>query len=298
MTGIADFYLYIKRPYSKDLRKRFLAHFANNLHASQPTRFVILSWKRTGSNLLCGLLHRHPEVTMHNELFNPIDIFTYHPSTLRSYRNQSGGGGSPETHGSSTGWTVLTRDLFSADFLDFIYRNQTVDGDPINPNCRAIGFKSFPEHWIDVRNEPVWQEYLLQDFRVKKIILHREDELAVFVSMKRADLTGRYLTHKYPDELQVHIDPAEFQTFLNNYRNTFQCKYKSPVEKRDTFWMTYEQLVDSELRNSDIIPKLCKFLGIEASQELQPLKETVKQADPEEDLSKVISNYEELEFCF
>jgi len=85
MTGIADFYLYMKRPYSRDRRRRFLAHFRTNKNGDQdePTRFVLLSWKRTGSNLLCGILHLHPEIIMHNELFNPIDIFTYHPAVFR-----------------------------------------------------------------------------------------------------------------------------------------------------------------------------------------------------------------------
>lgn len=201
--------------------------------------------------------------------------------------------------GNQRGWSVLTRDLFPADFLEYIYQNQTINGDCINPECRAIGFKSFPDHWLDVRNEAVWQEYLLEDFRVKKIVLRREDELAVYLSMKRADQTGRYLTHKYPKNIQVEVDPASFQTFLNNYRNTFDRKYQSPVEKRDTFRITYEQLVDPEMFHRDIAPKLCRFLGIDDKPHLlKPLKETIKQADPDEDLSQVITNYEELEFCF
>ena len=33
-----------------------------------PRRFVVLCFRRTGSNLLCGILSNHPEVLMHNEL--------------------------------------------------------------------------------------------------------------------------------------------------------------------------------------------------------------------------------------
>lgn len=36
----------------------------------------------------------------------------------------------------------------------------------------------------------------------------------------------------------------------------------------------------------------------EPTTQLRRLRETVKQADPAEDLSTVISNYNELEFCF
>ena len=287
MTGIADFYLYVKRPYSKDRRKRFLAHFFGR---QGDTRFVVLSFKRTGSNLLCGILHSHPEIIMHNELFNPIDIFTYHPAVFQK----------------DLRWTVLTRDLFPYDFLDFIWTGRYLpepdqeDRLPpkIKPNGKAVGFKSFPEHWTDVRNEAVWQQAILEDLRVKKVILHREDELAVYVSMLRADQTGRYLTHKYPADLKLHIDPARFQGFLNNYRDTFRRKYKSPLCGRDTFHITYEQLADLEDFEREMLPKLWTFLGVRTNFPLKTLKETVKQADPHEDLAVVIENYPELEFCF
>eukprot|EP00551_Chaetoceros_affinis_P012567 CAMPEP_0203682834 /NCGR_PEP_ID=MMETSP0090-20130426/47203_1 /ASSEMBLY_ACC=CAM_ASM_001088 /TAXON_ID=426623 /ORGANISM="Chaetoceros affinis, Strain CCMP159" /LENGTH=845 /DNA_ID=CAMNT_0050551951 /DNA_START=88 /DNA_END=2622 /DNA_ORIENTATION=+ len=283
MTGVADLYLYLKKPYSKDRRKRLAAHFYK---PDSHTRFVVLSWKRTGSNLLCGMLHLHPEITMHNELFNPIDIFTYHPSFKNIERNKPL-------------WTVLTRDLFPMDFLDFVWSGMNADHvTPIKPKFKALGFKSFPEHWIDVRNEQFPQENLVEDLRVKKIVLRREDELAVFVSMKRADQTGYYMTQSYPKDLTIHVDPAEFQRFLNNYRNTFRNKYRSPIEKRDTFHITYEQLVDENEFERNIAPKLWDFLGVRNDVPVRKLRETIKQAEEGEELSKVISNYDELEFCF
>jgi len=286
MTGVADLYLYLKKPYSKDRRKRLLAHFYHNHHADEQTRFVVLSWKRTGSNLLCGMLHLHPDITMHNELFNPIDIFTYHPSFKCVEKNKPL-------------WTVMTRDLFPVDFLHFVWTGMHADMvTPIKPNSKAVGFKSFPEHWMDVRNEQIWQDHVLEDLRVKKIILRREDELAVFVSMKRADQTGLYMTRSYPEELKLHIPPAEFQRFINNYRNTFRNKYRSPIEKRDTFHITYEQLIDEIDFEDNIAPKLWDFLGVRNDVPLRRLKETVKQANNGEDLSGVILNYDELEFCF
>lgn len=287
MTGIADFYLYVKRP-SKDRRRRLLSHFygARNSH----TRFVVLSWKRTGSNLLCGILHNHPEIMMHNELFNPIDIFTYHPGVFQS----------------DLRWTVLTRDLFPEDFLDFVWTGKyppSLNDDgveeavPVKPRGKSVGFKSFPEHWTDVRNEDIWQESILEDFRIKKIILRREDELAVYVSMLRADRTGRYMTHSYPSDMHLHVDPAQFQGFIDNYRDTFQRKYKSPVCGRDSYLISYEQLISDDFE-TDILPILWNFLNVDSTFPLKRLRETVKQANPSEDLSKVIVNYAELEFCF
>jgi hypothetical protein len=57
-------------------------------------------------------------------------------------------------------------------------------------------------------------------------------------------------------------------------------------------------LIQEESFKVDIFPLLWKFLGVDESQPLKKLRETVKQAAPEEDLSKVISNDDELEFCF
>jgi len=47
-----------------------------------------------------------------------------------------------------------------------------------------------------------------------------------------------------------------------------------------------------------ILPKLYDFLGVDSKVPFRTLKETVKQADPAEDLTQVIENYDELEFCF
>jgi len=215
MTGIADFYLYMKRPHSKDRRQRLMAHFFWR-PTNEKQRFVVLSWKRTGSNLLCGVLHHHPEIIMHNELFNAIDVFTYHPAVFQQHQPR---------------WTVLTRNLFPEDFLDFVWTGSYASGsndsdstDSIKPRAKAVGFKSFPEHWSDVRNDACFLTAIMQDFRIKKIVLRREDELAVYVSMLRADQTGLYMTHAYPQELRLHIDPAKFQAFLDHYRYTFQKK--------------------------------------------------------------------------
>lgn len=289
MTGIADLYLYLKRPYSKDRRKRLFAHFTEK-ETDQVTKFVVLSWKRTGSNLLCGILHHHPEICMHNELFNTIDIFTYHPKSF-SFENEDLSGAS---------WSTLTRDLFPSDFMEYVWNPSTVW--KIRPQAKAVGFKSFPEHWRDTHNEDCFQQNIIQDLRVKKIILHREDELAVYVSMKRTEMTGHYLTHRYPQELKIRVDPAEFQTFVNNYRHTFRTQYQSPMAKRDSFSITYDEVVEmtktTSAKSMEVISELWNFLGVDPSAPLKTLRETVKQADPDEDLSNVISNYEELEFCF
>jgi hypothetical protein len=280
MTGIAELY---RRPHSKDARARLRAAFQRTPYDG--TRFVVLSWKRTGSNLLCDILHRHPDIVMHNELFNPIDTFSYHQKAL--LRNENG-----------DRWTVLERDLWPKAFLEHIWTWTCDESNDAKGSGKAIGFKSFPDHWTEVRNEHVWQECIMDDYQVKKVVLYREDELAVFISMKRAELTGNYMTLSYPEHIKLSIDPARFQAFVNNYRDTYRRKYKSPLEKRDTFRVSYEQIIDEERFESEILPLLWDLLGVDSKQPLKKLRETRKQADPNERLEDVVKNYDELEYCF
>jgi hypothetical protein len=138
---------------------------------------------------------------------------------------------------------------------------------------------------------------LLYDFRVKKIILHREDELAVYVSMKRAEVTGSYMSRKYPQNLKINIDIPKFQAFVNHYRFTFQRKYKSPLHERDTFHISYEQLIDEENFNAEIAPLLFQFLNVNSTVPPKRLAEVVKQSHGEP-LEDVIKNFDDLEYAF
>ena len=103
-------------------------------------KFVVLSWKRTGSNLLSGILHKHPEILMHNELFNPIGILTYHPNSLTL-----------DSGSQSKRWNYLGRDMWPSNFLDHIWSARYSDGSKIKQQSKAVGFKSFPDHWTDSR---------------------------------------------------------------------------------------------------------------------------------------------------
>jgi len=216
---------------------------------------------------------------MHNELFNQVDIFSYYNHSM--VRNTEG-----------DRWEPLGRDLYPEAFLEHIWSARIKDG------TKAVGFKSFPDHWWDPQNDQVFEKMIMDDPRVKKVVLFREDELAVYVSMKRAERTGLYMTHHYPKDLKILVDPAAFQNFVNNYHDTFRRSYKSSLQGQDTFRVSYEQLVDEKNFEEAILPLLWDFLGVDNKIALRKLRETKKQADADEDLSGVIENYDDLEFCF
>jgi hypothetical protein len=161
MTGVADIYLMLCQPQSKKARLCFWSLFDRKKKPEDLEKFAILSWKRSGSNLLSGIFHLHPEIIMHNKLFNPIDMFTYHPSAL--YTGDADG----------EKWSYLARDVGPHRFLDFIWSGSYADGTKIKPRGKVVGFKSFPDHWKDVGNEDVWREHILDNNKVKKVILSR-----------------------------------------------------------------------------------------------------------------------------
>ena len=57
MTGVAEIYLFLRHPHSRDAQKHLLSVFRRRNYDMQ--HFVVLSWKRTGSNLLCGALENN-----------------------------------------------------------------------------------------------------------------------------------------------------------------------------------------------------------------------------------------------
>lgn len=129
MTGVADIYLMLSQPQSKEARLRFWSIFRRKSKPDDLEKFVLLSWKRSGSNLLSGILHLHPEIIMHNELFNPIDIFTYYPTALM-VRNDDGAGGESDLPSGEKAkkWSYLSRDLHPVHFLEHIWSGCYADG--------------------------------------------------------------------------------------------------------------------------------------------------------------------------
>lgn len=158
---------------------------------SRATPFVVLASQRTGSNMLCGLLHGVRGVHMHNEIFNDKGVFS---------------------HGKALSTDVFERD---ADPEAFLLKALAV------VDTGAVGFKLFPEH---IRRSRVHDDLLkrvLTDPRVKKIVLVRDNRLAVAVSRLRAATTGAYV-HTQLGDVQVLIEPAELQMAIDSYDAYYQ----------------------------------------------------------------------------
>lgn len=243
-----------------------------HLPPDHPQPFVVLAFQRTGSNLLCGRLHNHVQVVMHNEVFNLAKIWTYQNEDVLS---------DPSWH-----WCIFSRD---ADPLAFICDLFTRE--PRSKKAwRAAGFKLFPDHWTR-HNERALQQ-LLGDARVKKIILRRENVLDVYISKLRSDRTGHYVS-KPLDSIHVNVDPAAFSAFIHYYDACYDF-LESCVSGQDVHRVTYDQLVDGD--GDAAIKAVLSFLGVDSSTAPPALAVTVKQSV--RPLSEGVVNWPELQAAF
>mmetsp|Transcript_7212 Transcript_7212/g.10150 ORF Transcript_7212/g.10150 Transcript_7212/m.10150 type:complete len:1017 (-) Transcript_7212:189-3239(-) len=255
--------------------------------------FVILTWQRTGSNLLCGILHNHQDITMHSEVFHARKIHTFHENKWSDSKDWN--------------WTSKSRDEEPETFLkDLLLRtpsllkrhNNSYDNDHKKNSImtcsrsQAVGFKLFPEHIrrMGETGDHVFRK-MMADPYIKKIILMRKNALEVFVSMKRASLTGKYLKDNY-DHLQVHVDPPELQLFLRDYHKCFKC-YDEMLKNQATYKITYEDLVN--YRESSM-KALLSFLNLDDGHIPKPIEATRKQSS--KPMHTAIKNYSELKLCF
>ena len=240
--------------------------------AAQP--FVILAFIRTGSNLLCGLLHNHSEVVMHNEVFNLAKIWTYQTEDIRSDPLWKP-------------WDIFSRDKDPVSFLKMLYSNEPITK---RKTFKAIGFKLFPDHWNNANSKAL--HMLLGDQRVKKIVLRRENYLEVYASLLKADKTGNYLL-KSLDGVKITVNLKSFQDFIEYYDKCYEHIGKLLLNQ-NTHQISYEAL--SASNDGSIIRGVQNFLGVDYSYTPKQLALTKKQST--NPINEDILNFAEVNEAF
>jgi hypothetical protein len=241
--------------------------------ARQP--FVVLAYQRTGSNLLCGRLHNHHDVVMHNEVFNAARAWTYLDEDVRA---------DPEWR-----WDIFSRDADPLEFLLGLFGRKSKK----KPRARAVGFKLFPDHWTKDNAHALRR--LVADVRVKKILLRRDDLLAVYASKLRADKTGSYL--RIPlDDTPLAIDLAAFAAFVRSYPATYDY-LESCLAGQHVHRVSYDRLADSDSTVGDeVMLGVLRFLGVTDGYIPPALPVTVKQTT--RPLEHGITNYAQVKAAF
>lgn len=225
------------------------------------TKFVILGMRRTGSNLLAGMLDSHPHITCHHELFHPGGIYC-----SLSFREKMNGA-----------FDIKQRDRDPRGFLDFIWDYDYGD------RGRAVGFKLFSG-----QNERLLKE-VLRDTSIAKIILERRNLLHMYTSFLIARETGVYSALKGAAPSagaapEVAVKPGKFFKYVKEVHRFYQHLWEAAAAGgREAIRLEYETLLSEESRR-----KTAVFLGADPEPGLMKVRH-VKQNPPL--LKERISNY-------
>lgn len=184
-------------------------------------RAVVLTYPRTGSNLLLSLLNSHSELYFHGELFHALAVgYRFPGASLRKLRNIAGDD------------LMSFRDCDHLKFLELIFTMSPTD-------VTAVGFKLFYDHSPDVLNR------IFEDLRYTIILLERPNRLASFSSLLISGKTGQWTTTKpiNPSDLhQIHFDASYFQAYVKEIDHFYQT-WKEKLASRGNFIeITYAEL--------------------------------------------------------
>eukprot|EP00961_Rhodomonas_salina_P195014 2632927-Rhodomonas_salina.2 len=208
----------------------------------------------------CDAISFHPAIAMHFELFNDKAAYT--------------------DTGPITDISVLRqRDLDPTAFFC----------SKVNESEKSrVGFKMFPEHAHDMD----FLERLLADRRVKKVVLRRENRLALCTSVMRTAVTGHYI-HKTIDHVPVHIKPHELESFIEGY-DKYYAFLRERLADQHFVEISYEELVAEP--KTTLTPVL-RLLGLESEQDEHPGSRDI-QPQSSGELRHAVVNFEELRAAF
>jgi len=228
------------------------------------TRFVVLGWYRTGSNLLVSLLNSDPAVVAYSELFSPRGVFwgnpVYAPSSTKS----------------------APRDDAPAFLRDVVYR-------PYPRRVGAVGFKLFYPQLI-LRPVPGLLEGLVAGDDLRVIHLRRRNVFRSMVSNAVAKKTGAMASISAEDAARAEAEaaplrftPEECETYFTQLAERAErCESLFPAES--VVNVAYEDLVAD--RDAEV-GRVREFLGLPrrptttrlVKQSRRPLRDAVENFD-------------------
>lgn len=205
-------------------------------HSRDYTRFVLLSYQRSGSTMLVSALRQHPNIQTFGEVFNPGSVMLHTPG----YDNHAY-------------YLRQLRDTKPRTFLDrFIFRG-------FDPTIQAVGLKLFPSQAQDPLFEQALAE-LIQDPKIKLIHLKRDNLLAVYLSYRRATASGVWAVDQgATDNAPLVLEPEQCEQAFREMR-IGEAYFESILRSRPQLSLSYETL------SSDLEPRLTsvqEFLGVD-----------------------------------
>lgn len=181
--------------------------------------FVIIAVSRTGSTHLSSLLNSDSRIVVHPEIFHPNNIW---------YRRGS------DAFAIMADISLERRD---ADVDGFLRRLKAIE-----PG-KLLGCKLFPGHGDAVRDR------LIADARIAKIVLYRENLLAMYASNKIAMAASQFHTLDKPaPDLTAPFDPNDFDRYATFVRGWYDRHMSILAETGQRFFFCpYEMLNEPSL---------------------------------------------------
>ncbi len=228
------------------------------LFAVGAKKFVIFSFPRTRSNLLCNHLDSHPNIICHYEVFHQDEVYVV--------------GGYDRVLGLASPTDTAARDADPLDLAGCLYQAD------LSGRAKAIGFKMFPEHNADVRRA------LAKDSSVLKILLTR-DPIYAFTSWKiaLADDEWTNYTATQPREKSTVVDLDEFIAWYYRIADYFE-EIKMLARENGSSCMDVKSLDVADGTAAALIAMQLGLIPAEVKSDLRP-QNTL-------DLQKRIENYE------
>jgi hypothetical protein len=193
-------------------------------------------------------------VLCHHEVFHPNDIY-YAVDERDEFASFA---------------TVAERD---ADPAGFLRRLLAADR-----GHSAVGFKIMRGH------APTLAPALLADPTIRKIVLHRENRVRVFVSRLRALKLNAFHGRRY-DDVQVRVDPEALHEFAATY-DRYYADVDTALAGQDVLRLSYERLDDPGTLTSAL-----RFLGVDGDESQLSAPFEPQSSGP---LRDAIANYDEL----
>ena len=265
------------KKYSREIEKVL----STNPGHKFPQRFVIFNFPRSGSNLLCGMLNKHPEILCHHEIFNPQKIYY-----SKDFHQLYGGDQELDRQDLISGkvglGSKLNRNLEPEKFILKIWQH--------NFDFPTVGFNLFPSH---IPNAAI---PLVKDKEVRKILLRRRNKVKCYVSRAIARKTGRWDSYKKSastkktNPVQVKVNPKHLLSWSRRYDHYFETMRQSITESGQSFLeLTYEDLVGSQ--GDTIKSNLLSFIGV--APQIEYLQPPLKKQNSDQ-LTDLIINFAEL----
>lgn len=216
------------------------------------TRFVIVAMPRTGTNRLVAQLQAQPDVWCHGEVLQIDHVYVNGPTAdwnkkLRTLEEE----------------LLELRRVDTCAFFDRIFS--------LNYGRDHVGFKAL----FGKRQDWALTQSVVEDKKLTKIVLYRENVLATYSSHSLAVLNGAWNGWRMSisERALVAFSAQEFSQYLKNYRERYRSIFATLCDQRH-FVLRYD-----ELNEPVRLAALLQYLGTRTN--VMPIKSPSVRGSPD-----------------